>query len=107
LPNTFTLEQRAFMLAYWNYACAICGNQEGFWHLLADDHWIPINSPDCPGTVADNMIPLCHGTNGCNNAKNSSEPQAWLVKQFGTSKARKLSKAIEAYFAVVTQRKAS
>src|SRR5262245_36706706 len=67
LPDTFTIEERQFMLEYWHHACAICGNQDGFFWTLADDHWICITSPDCPGTVAENMIPLCHGKGGCNN----------------------------------------
>ena len=29
LPDTFSHIQRRFMLQYWGYACAVCGNQQG------------------------------------------------------------------------------
>jgi hypothetical protein len=104
LLATFTITDHAFMLAYWEHACVLCGNQEGLWHTLVADHWIPIASPSCPGTIAENMIPLCHGINGCNNAKNDSEPIAWLHHRFGPRKAKTILAKIEAYFAVVRAR---
>src|SRR5262245_54364387 len=65
-PDTWTADQQAFMESYWHNACAVCGNPKGLFWTLAHDHWIPLNSPTCPGTIATNMIPLCHGTGGCN-----------------------------------------
>ena len=107
LPDTFTLAERQFMVQYWGHACAICGNEEGFFWQLADDHWVPLKSAQCPGTVADNIVPLCHGIKGCNNAKNRSEPEVWLCKQFGPRKAKAILQKITAYFDVVRARKAS
>ena len=104
LPATLIPTEHRFMLEYWGYACAVCGNQQGFLWTLADDHWIPITATACPGTVATNMIPLCHGRGGCNNSKGNSNPHAWLVRRFGSRKAAKIEAAIAAYFAIVKDR---
>ena len=104
LPDTWTIEQQTFMLEYWHNACAICGNQKSLLWTLASDHWIPFNAPNCPGTVATNMIPLCHGNQGCNNSKGYSEPHGWLVHRFGPKKAATIEKAIATYFAIVAER---
>lgn len=101
LPHTWTIEQMAFMLDYWHQACAVCGNEQGLWWIRADDHWIPLNSSHCPGTIATNMIPLCHGEGGCNNSKHGFEPHAWLIKRFGAKKAAHIEKKIETYFQIV------
>ena len=78
LPYNFDHESETFLRAYWANACAICGMQADFWHLIAWDHWIPLTHPACPGTVPENMLPLCHGRKGagtlsgapsCNNSK--------------------------------------
>jgi hypothetical protein len=98
LPDTWTVEQQTFMLEYWHYSCAVCGNAQGLFWCLAHDHWIPLASPDCPGTIATNMIPLCHGDGGCNNRKNDSDPHTWLFKRFTAKKAAKIEQAIETYF---------
>lgn len=103
----FTIEQRNFAVNYFNNVCAVCG--EPFYDLfgertLALDHWIPINAHDCPGTTATNMIPLCHGKNGCNNSKLDYDPHKWLVKKFGRRKAREILARIEAYFDAVRER---
>lgn len=107
LPDTFTKSERVFMLHYWHHACAVCSNQEGFWHILADDHWIPFSSPDCPGTVATNIIPLCHGQNGCNNSKNGQDPMFWLSSRFEPRQVKRILKAIQTYFVIVKAREAS
>jgi hypothetical protein len=101
LPDTWTAEQVDFMLDYWGHSCAACGNPKGLFWTLAYDHFIPLASPDCPGTIATNMIPLCHGRSSCNNSKRSSEAHAWLLRRFGPKKAAKIEKAIATYFAQV------
>lgn len=102
LPATFSATERTFMLQHFGYACVACGNQEGlFGFTLADDHWIPLASPACPGTVATNMVPLCHGIGGCNNSKSDTDPHLWLVERFGIRKAAKIEKNVHAYFALV------
>lgn len=105
LPDTFTLAERQFMLEYWQHACAICGNQDGFFWTLADDHWDALSSPTCPGTIAENMIPLCDGQGGCNTSKNNRGPKAWLLSRYTPAQTKRILKAIEAYFALVRARK--
>jgi hypothetical protein len=104
LPVTFTPIEKQFCLQYFGFACALCGQEESFDATIAWDHWIPLSSPMCPGTIAINMIPLCHGVQGCNNSKKDRMPQAWLTERLGKRKAAPLLKKIEAYFEVVRSR---
>jgi len=104
LPDTFTQEQWHFALTYFDHSCAVCGNQEGFFWTLAMDHWIPMANPDCPGTIATNIVPLCHGQGGCNNSKCNKDPHAWLLKKYGKAKTAKIEARIAAYFALVAER---
>lgn len=103
LPSTFTAEQARFALDYFHNSCAYCGRQ--FHDLfgertLAFDHFIPLSSPDCPGTTAGNMVPVCHGVDSCNLSKNACDPETWLIRRFGKRKAREISARIQAYFEV-------
>jgi len=106
LPLAFSTAEQAFCRAYFHYACAVCGNENGFKWTIGMDHWIPLNSPDCPGTIATNMIPLCHGMTGCNNSKSDHDPETWLLARFGPRKARQILARIRAYFAIVAERQA-
>ena len=106
LPDTLTLEQWGRALDYFNGCCAICGRQltDLFGtHRTAADHWIPISKPNCPGTVAENIIPLCHGVNGCNNHKHATMPDVWLTRMFGVKKAKGILKRVDIYFAWVRE----
>lgn len=99
--HQFSDTQWRFALEYFNYCCAVCGSQLN--NLLGDrfasmDHWIPVTSPECPGTIATNIVPLCHGINGCNNSKGNSDPQTWLTKKFGARKASQILERIGRYF---------
>lgn len=104
LPNDFTAEQARFAIEFWHGCCAYCGRQ---FHdifgerTLAFDHYIPLSSPDCPGTTAGNMLPVCHGVDGCNTTKNARDPEEWLMSRFGKRAARKKLAEIEAYFEIV------
>lgn len=98
LPNTLTIEQWQNALIYFNDCCAVCGKPQGLWHTLAMDHWIPLNSPECVGTVPENIIPLCHGQNGCNNSKADNDAVEWLVSRFGNRRAREILIRINTYF---------
>jgi hypothetical protein len=98
LPNAFTQADWKHALAYFNGCCAICGRPPGLWHTIAADHWIPLKSPSCPGTIPQNIVPLCHGIEGCNNTKASRDPDKWLIEKFGKRKAAKILKRIAAYF---------
>jgi hypothetical protein len=104
VPAAFTMADAAFMRRYFGYACAACGRQEGFEWIIANDHWIPLSDPACPGTVPTNMIPLCHGIGGCNNTKNKANPLLWLRRRFGPRKAASIQRKIEAYFALLRER---
>ena len=106
LPDTFMPAHEQFCRQYFHYACAVCEQEEGFTFTLALDHWIPLSSPTCPGTVASNIVVLCHGEQGCNNSKQDKDPSIWLLRKFGKHKAATILKKIEAYFAVVLKHSA-
>ncbi len=106
-PDTWTLADSRFALAYWQGCCAVCGRAEGFWYTIALDHWIPLTDPACPGTVPGNLVPLCHAKKGipsalarpCNNHKGPAAPQTWLQDTYGPVKGRKHWRAIERFLA--------
>lgn len=64
------------------------------------DHWIALTDSrtDNPGTVVENIIPLCHGWGGCNNNKRNRDAAEWLTKKLGPRKAKKKLAEIQAYF---------
>lgn len=88
---------------YFKGRCAVCGRPPGLFHALVMDHWVPITATDCPGTVPQNIIPLCGGQNGCNNQKSNRPAAAWLRSRFGPRKAAAILKRINAYFASLTE----
>lgn len=104
LPHRFTTSDWARALDYFDHKCAVCGRPRGLWHTLAMDHWIPLTDPrpDNPGTVASNIIPLCHsqkgGMDSCNNSKHKADPVEWLNRIYGKRKAAQILKRINAYF---------
>lgn len=107
LRGDFTVDERQFALEYFHNCCAYCGRQFNDMfgdRLLAMDHYIPLRSKDCPGTTATNMLPACHGTDGCNTRKGGADPVEWLMQRFGKRKAREILARIEAYFEIVQQR---
>jgi hypothetical protein len=97
VPFEWTKKQWMDTLAYFGGCCAACGRPRGLWHTIAADHWIPVSSPNCPGTVPHNMIPLCHGVGGCNNIKNDKPAGMWLAEQFGKRKGKAIQRRIEAF----------
>lgn len=101
LPNDFTAADWNSALDYFNHTCAVCGRPQGLWHKLVPDHWIPLASPDCPGTVPTNIVPLCHGAGGCNNIKRHRSALEWLESTFGERKARIIIARITDYFSKV------
>ena len=62
------------------------------------DHWIPLTSPECPGTIPTNVVPLCDGIDGCNESKNDSNALEWLTRKYDQRKAQKIFEKIDAYF---------
>ena len=107
LPYQFSQAAKQRMMDYFGHKCAACGRSAGLWLIIAIDHWIPISSSNCPGTVTTNLIPLCHATRdgegGCNGRKKNRDPKQWIVEQFGKRRAREILKRIEAYFEWVKQ----
>jgi hypothetical protein len=97
LPHTFTIENWKRALIYWKDTCAYCGRPRGLWHTLAQDHFIPQRNGG--GYTPDNILPACHGIDGCNNHKAASDPETWLISKFGKNKAKKILKSIKDYFA--------
>lgn len=97
LPSQLTKEDWRYTLDYFDSRCAVCGRPAGIWHHLAMDHWIPIVSPDCPGTVPWNIVPLCGGAGGCNNSKSDRNAAEWLIGKFGKRKGLAILRRIEAY----------
>lgn len=100
VPYTLTAHEWEACLRWFDYKCAVCGRGAGFWHRLAQDHWIPMAKGGA--TTADNIIPLCHGIKdgdgGCNRDKSANDPSEWLNRKFGKRKARSILKRIQAYF---------
>lgn len=102
LPATFTLADWQVALRYWKDACAVCGNTPLLWQTrLAMDHWIPLNSPSCPGAIPTNLVPLCNGKGGCNQFKQHYDPLIWLTARYGLEKAHQIINRIEQYFSTL------
>lgn len=91
LPSNFTSEQWQQTLEYFHGKCAVCDHAS----KLQMDHWIPVNSPDCPGTIATNIICLCES---CNRSKGDSLPDEWVIKKLGRNKGIEKLASIAAYF---------
>lgn len=83
-------------LEYFDFRCAVCGRPQGLWHFLARDHWIPKSRGG--RTSLDNLVPLCHGWDGCNNHKGNKDVHEWLVSVYGARKAKRIEKRVNDYF---------
>lgn len=92
LSDTFTANEWLFCLRYWRNRCAYCGEHKP----LSADHFIPLVSPDCPGTVAENMLPACKS---CNSSKQHRDPVDWLSER--ASNYIELLGQIAAYFDIL------
>ena len=102
LPNTLTTAEWYYAIDYFHGCCAVCRRQLKNLDKTrrgSADHWIPLTKGG--GTTADNIVPLCHGEDGCNNRKHNALPEAWLVLKFGKRKARVILKRILEYFELV------
>lgn len=96
-----TPEQWQAAIDFFGGCCAYCGRPPDLFRVLCVEHFIPISSPDCPGTTASNCLPACSGLDGCNNKKHTKNPETWIVKTFGKSKGAKILKRIKDYFDTV------
>lgn len=92
LPDTLTIEEWKYAISYWNGCCAYCFEEV---ESLTLDHYIPLSNPDCPGTVAQNIIPACRS---CNSSKNNGDVMYWLSWRFGEKEARVILANIIEYF---------
>lgn len=101
LDATFTRFDWAFCLKYWNYRCAYCGRPVGLWHTLSQDHFIPLTKGG--GYTPENIVPACHGADGCNNSKHDANAEEWLSERFGKHKANAILKGIQAYFDYIAE----
>jgi hypothetical protein len=81
LPHTFTADAWQRCLQYFDNKCAICGRSAQLGVKIAQDHWIPESKGG--GYTPDNIIPLCHGFDGCNNKKWANDPVDWLISRYG------------------------
>lgn len=104
LPGTLTSDQWVACLAYWGNRCAVCKAEPDGNIMLAMDHWIAIKDkrPNNPGTVAENILPLCHTRiaehPACNNSKHASDPVEWLIWKFGKDQTNNILADINNYF---------
>ena len=101
LAASFSVNEWETTLEYFNHCCAYCGSPAGLWHRIVQDHFIPLSSPDCPGTIASNIVPACHairdGENSCNPSKSNTHPLDWLIRRFGKKKGTEKYLSIKAY----------
>lgn len=104
LPATLTTSEWHECLDYWDNQCAICGRKPDKQYLLAKEHWIPLadERPNNPGTVAHNIIPVCHGrrkahVSGCNENKWKHDPEIWIRKTYSPDEAETILKRIYEY----------
>lgn len=91
LPDNYNLDDWKQTLEYWGQQCAACSGTDN----LHADHWIPINSPECPGTIKTNMVPLCER---CNKSKAAKPPQDWLRESYGIEFGKVILDSVENYF---------
>lgn len=105
LPHDFTASQRRSAIDYFNGCCPVCGRQFndlfGNRTVAIDHFWIAESHGG--GFTANNVIPLCHGLDGCNNSKQDKPPLVWLEQKFGKRKAKTIMNRIVNYFEWVNQ----
>lgn len=110
LPFDFDELKWDMALGYFNHTCAYCGRPADLWTVLAIDHYIPLASVDCTGTIPTNLVPACHskkgtpsGLTGCNQSKKNRVPEIWISEKFGKNKGVTIINRIAAYFSWVAQ----
>jgi 5-methylcytosine-specific restriction endonuclease McrA len=97
LSDSLTAQDWNACLEYWQRRCAYCSNPEGLLKhtKLHADHYLPLASPECPGTTPANILPACAA---CNHSKQDTDPATWLERKFGRRKAAEILDRIRAYF---------
>lgn len=105
LRDDLSVKEWRFALEWFGNRCAACGYCPDSLRSLAIDHWIPLASPDCPGHIAGNVVPLCHGLGGCNNTKSDKDAVEWAIDRFGELESKVVLGRIMQYFNAVGIRK--
>jgi hypothetical protein len=102
VPNTLTHHDWQQCLSHFNHCCTYCGTPPGLFKDLqiTMDHWIPLDSVNCPGTVPENVVPACVS---CNSSKRNRNPCEWVFEKFGPILAAEILARVEAYFEWVKQ----
>lgn len=100
LPDTFTVFDWQRAVDYFGGCCAYCGNQPGLLHFthISAEHFIPLSSPDCPGTVPNNIIPVCLS---CNASRKRQDALEWLTRRINKEHAQTALANIAQYFVLV------
>lgn len=101
LPDTLTNDQWIACLEYFNHCCAVCGKLFDDDTKAYMDHWIPLSSPECTGTVVGNIICLCGGVGGCNESKHNRKAELWLLDFYSLQQATEILDRVMEYFAKV------
>lgn len=96
LPNTLSRLEWEFSQEYFGNRCAYCGEEFSLdsTKILSMDHFIPVTNSDCPGTVAENIVPVCYS---CNSSKHNEFPTKWLIRRFGSEEAGVIEARVLAY----------
>lgn len=95
LPSTFNTRDWETAQVYFGFKCAFCGEKSE----LHADHFIPLASDSCPGTIPTNMIPLCPK---CNCAKHDSDPVEYLRSRYSYKVTKRIIRDIEQFFIYVS-----
>lgn len=101
LPDTLTAAQWRAALDHFKERCAYCNNTPPDSNPLCVEHFVPLVSADCPGTVSFNVIPACKS---CNSSKADKDARNWLTARFGEEHALEILEHIHAYFSSITGR---
>lgn len=93
LPDSFSVKDWDFCLLFWGGCCAYCGKviQE----TPNKDHFIPLVSEMCTGTIPTNILPACKS---CNSSKIYKDPEDWIFEKFGEGKGFLILEKIMNYF---------
>lgn len=93
----FTSKDWDYALNYFENRCAACGRPQGLWHTIAADHWIPLSRGG--QSIRANIVPLCHGLDGCNNSKRNRDAFEWAADKFGERRAIEIVEMVDLFFA--------
>lgn len=99
LPVAFTSQDWQHALSYFHSICAYCGNGPSMFDVnwsLHLEHYIPLTSQCCPGTIPTNVVPACQW---CNLSKSNHDALEWLTERYGKRKAQQINARIQTYFA--------